>query len=115
MAVCNLSSDLSAAHHRATAGSGGRSTRNWRISAGSSGSATEMEDHRDRHWCREEARRIEDAIDVEGFVERVGFASCLTDARRPGPSLYIAVCGRRDAVMPRNVQTDPEASQTWLL
>jgi hypothetical protein len=74
-----------------------------------------MEDHRDRHWCREEARRIEDAIDVEGFVERVGFASCLTDARRPGPSLYIAVCGRRDAVMPRNVQTDPETSLTWTL
>jgi hypothetical protein len=25
------------------------------------------------------------------------------------------VCGRRDAVMPRNVQKDPEASHTWLL
>jgi len=39
----------------------------------------------------------------------------MTDARRPGPSLYIAVCGRRDAHMPRNVQKDPESSQTWLL
>ena len=39
----------------------------------------------------------------------------MTDARRPGPSLYISVCGRRDAVMPRNVQTDPEAAQAWLL
>jgi hypothetical protein len=39
----------------------------------------------------------------------------MTDSRRPGPSLYIAVCGRRDAVMPRNVQTDEEASHTWLL
>jgi hypothetical protein len=29
--------------------------------------------------------------------------------------LYVAVCGRRDAIMPRNVQKDPEASQTWLL
>jgi hypothetical protein len=27
----------------------------------------------------------------------------------------LAVCGRRDAVMPRNVQKDPEASLTWLL
>ncbi len=27
----------------------------------------------------------------------------------------MAVCGRRDAVMPRNVQKDPEASHTWLL
>jgi hypothetical protein len=45
----------------------------------------------------------------------VGFAACMTDSRRPGPSLYTAVCGRRDAVMPRNVQKDPEASTTWLL
>ena len=52
---------------------------------------------------------------AERFIERVGFAACLTDSRRSGPSLYVAVCGRRDAVMPRNVQTDPEASQTWLL
>ena len=35
--------------------------------------------------------------------------------RRPGPSLYVAVCGRRDAVMPRNVQKDGEASLTWNL
>ena len=27
----------------------------------------------------------------------------------------MAVCGRRDAVMPRNVQKDPEASLTWEL
>jgi hypothetical protein len=39
----------------------------------------------------------------------------MTDARRPGPSLYVAVCGRRDAHMPRNVQKDPESSLTWLL
>jgi hypothetical protein len=29
--------------------------------------------------------------------------------------LYVAVCGRRDAVMPRHVQKDPEASLTWVL
>jgi hypothetical protein len=45
----------------------------------------------------------------------VGFAACLTDARRPGPSLYVAVCGRRDAVLPRHVQKDPETSLTWTL
>ena len=39
----------------------------------------------------------------------------MTDCRRPGPSLYVAVCGRRDAVMPRNVQKDPEAALTWML
>jgi hypothetical protein len=75
----------------------------------------EIEDYRDEHWCREGTRQIETALDAERFVERIGFTACLTDSRRPGPSLYVAVCGRRDAVMPRNVQKDPEASLTWLL
>ena len=75
----------------------------------------EWEEHRDRAWNREGARAIESAPEAERFVERAGFAACLTDSRRPGPSLYVAVCGRRDAVMPRNVQKDPEASHTWLL
>jgi len=74
-----------------------------------------IEDHRDTHWCREDMRRIETAYEAERFIERVGFAACMTDARRPGPSLYVAVCGRRDAVMPRNVQKDPESSLTWTL
>ena len=75
----------------------------------------EFEDYRDERWCREGTRQVETALDAERFIERVGFAACLTDSRRPGPSLYVAVCGRRDAVMPRNVQKDPEASLTWVL
>jgi hypothetical protein len=75
----------------------------------------EFEDHRDERWCREGTRQVETALDAERFIERAGFAACLTDSRRPGPSLYVAVCGRRDAVMPRNVQKDPEASLTWQL
>lgn len=75
----------------------------------------EIEDFRDARWQREETRRVDSAFDAERFVERVGFCACLTDSRRPGPSLYVSVCGRRDAVMPRHVQKDPEASQTWLL
>src|SRR4051812_30733390 len=74
-----------------------------------------IEEFRDRRWCREDARRIDTASDAERFIERIGFAACMTDARRPGPSLYIAVCGRRDAVRPRNVQTDPESALTWQL
>jgi hypothetical protein len=74
-----------------------------------------IDEHRDTHWRREEIRPVQTVFDAEQFIERVGFAACLTDARRPGPSLYVAVCGRRDAVMPRNVQTDPEASLTWNL
>ena len=75
----------------------------------------EIEDFRDERWRREGARQVGTAHAAERFVEDVGFAACLTDARRPGPSLYVAVCGRRDAVMPRNVQKDEEASLTWTL
>jgi hypothetical protein len=75
----------------------------------------DIEDFRDGRWRREGARQVETAFEAERFIEQVGFAACLTDSRRPGPSLYGAVCGRRDAVMPRNVQKDPEASLTWVL
>ncbi len=75
----------------------------------------DIEDYRDQRWCREGTRQVETAFDAERFIEQAGFAACLTDSRRPGPSLYVAVCGRRDAVMPRNVQKDPEASLTWVL
>jgi hypothetical protein len=75
----------------------------------------EIEEYRDQRWCREGARQVETAFGAERFIEQVGFAYCLTDARRPGPSLYVAVCGRRDAVMPRHVQKDPEASLSWSL
>jgi hypothetical protein len=75
----------------------------------------DIEDFRDQQWCREGARQIDSAFAAERFIERVGFAACMTDVRRPGPSLYVAVCGRRDAVMPRNVQTDEEASLAWRL
>lgn len=75
----------------------------------------DIEEHRDRCWRREGARQVASPADAERFVEQVGLSACLTDSRRPGPSLYVAVCGRRDAVMPRNVQKDPEASLTWRL
>ena len=75
----------------------------------------DIEDYRDARWCRESMRQVSSPIDAERFIERVGFAATLTDSRRPGPSLYIAVCGRRDAVTPRNVQTDPEVSLSWHL
>src|SRR5215216_5096436 len=74
-----------------------------------------IEEYRDARWCREGTRQIERAYDAERFIEQVGFAACMTDSRRPGPSMYVAVCGRRDAVLPRNVQTDEETSLTWRL
>jgi hypothetical protein len=75
----------------------------------------DIEEYRDARWWREATRQISTSFDAERFIEQVGFAASLTDSRRPGPSLYVAVCGRRDAVMPRNVQKDPEAALTWNL
>jgi len=74
-----------------------------------------IESFRDRSWRREPDLRIEDPLAAERFIEQVGFCASLTDSRRPGPSLYIAVCGRRDAHMPRNVQKDPESSLAWTI
>ncbi|HEV7860851.1 MAG TPA: crosslink repair DNA glycosylase YcaQ family protein [Pyrinomonadaceae bacterium] len=75
----------------------------------------EIEAHRDRMWRREPELRVEDANEAERLINDVGFCSAMTDARTPGPSLYIAVCGRRDAYMPRNVQKDQESSLTWTI
>ncbi len=75
----------------------------------------EIETYRDRMWRREPESQIENALVAEKFIEQVGFVGAMTDARRPCPSLYIAVCGRRDAFMPRNVQKDPESSLAWRL
>jgi hypothetical protein len=75
----------------------------------------EIELYRDRRWHREEALKIDSAEEVEAMVEELGFCLGLTDARLPMPSVYIAVCGRRDAFMPRTVQKDVEASRAWVL
>ena len=75
----------------------------------------EVEAFRDRAWRREPEARVETAAEAEKLVESAGFCATMTDSRRPGPSLYVAVCGRRDAHMPRNVQKDPESSLTWVL
>jgi|SRR4030095_4457251 hypothetical protein len=75
----------------------------------------EVEVYRDRAWRRDPENRVDDVYAAEQFVDHVGFCEALTDSRRPGPSLYVAVCGRRDAHMPRNVQKDPESSLAWTI
>jgi hypothetical protein len=74
----------------------------------------EIEAYRDQAWRRTPELHVETAIEAEQLIEQAGFCAALTDSRRGGPSLYIAVCGRRDAYMPRNVQKDPEASLAWV-
>jgi len=75
----------------------------------------EIEEYRDGHWHREGQGLVQTPAQGERFIESVGFATCFSDSRQPGPSLYVAVCGRRDAIIPRNVQKDPETSHTWTL
>jgi hypothetical protein len=75
----------------------------------------EIEKYRDRKWRREEILKIETASQVEEMVEDLGFCLGLTDSRTNLPSVYIAVCGRRDAHTPKNVQKDIETSLAWVL
>lgn len=75
----------------------------------------EVEAFRDRKWRREDSLKVDRAEEVEAMVNDLGFCLGLTDARKGLPSVYVAVCGRRDAHMPRNVQKDFEASRAWVL
>ncbi len=75
----------------------------------------EIEQIRDKKWRREEISKVETAAQVEALVEDLGFCLALTDSRTNLPSVYIAVCGRRDAHSPRNVQKDFEMSLAWTL
>jgi hypothetical protein len=75
----------------------------------------EIERYRDRKWRREDPLKIDSVQELETMVEDLGFCLGLTDFRKRLPSVYIAVCGRRDAHLPRNVQKDYEASRAWVL
>lgn len=75
----------------------------------------EIEQYRDRKWRREESLKVDSADEVEAMVEDLGFCLGLTDVRKNMPSVFVAVCGRRDAHTPRNVQKDYEASRAWVL
>ena len=75
----------------------------------------EVENFRDKKWRREETLKVQTAMDVERMVEDLGFCLALTDSRTNLPSVYIAVCGRRDVHSPQNVQKDVEMSLAWTL
>jgi hypothetical protein len=50
----------------------------------------EFEEYRDHHWRREATRSIETAVEAEQFIERTGFAACLTDSAGHTSSLASA-------------------------
>jgi len=74
-----------------------------------------LEQLRDHILRRIPERRVETIEDAYYFIEEVGFCHLMTDGRDNMPSLYVAVCGRRDVRLPRNVQSDAETSLTWHL
>ena len=74
-----------------------------------------IEKYRDDKWRRLEGIRLRTPEDVEAMVRDVGFCLALTDVRTNMPSVYVGVCGRREAHMPRNVQKDEESSKAWVL
>ena len=75
----------------------------------------EIEQFRDKKWRREEISKVETATQVEALIEDLGFCLALTDSRTNLPSVYLAVCGRRDAHSPKNVQKDYEKDLAWTL
>ena len=75
----------------------------------------EIEKYRDKKWRREEILKVDSAVKAEDLVNDIGFCWALTDSRTPLPSVYIAVCGRRDVHAPKNVQKDVEMSLAWTL
>ncbi|MER3431306.1 MAG: hypothetical protein C4325_08235 [Blastocatellia bacterium] len=74
-----------------------------------------IEQYRDRLWRRDASLRLRTVEDLEAMVEDLGFCLAMTDERKKMPSVYIAVCGRRDAHLPRNVQKDEESRAAWIL
>ena len=74
-----------------------------------------IELYRDKLWRRTESGKITTPPEAEQLIGELGFCYTLTDFRKKMPSLFIAVCGRRDVYSPKNPQKDPESSLAWLL
>lgn len=74
-----------------------------------------IQKYRDKKWRREETLKVSTASHVEQMVNDIGFCLTLTDSRTVLPSVYVAVCGRRDVHAPKNVQKDEECSLAWVL
>lgn len=74
-----------------------------------------IQKYRDKKWRREETVKVGTAAQAEAFIEDIGFCLTLTDSRTSLPSIYVAVCGRRDVHTPANVQKDEETSRAWVL
>ena len=74
-----------------------------------------VEEYRDRNGGAKNRCGSKPPPRSKRWSRSLAFASGSRTCGKNLPSVYIAVCGRRDAHMPRNVQKDYEASKAWVL
>jgi hypothetical protein len=78
-------------------------------------SIEDLEQRRDRRFCRRPRLRVHNARTALQFIEDVGFCLVFTNRTQQLPCLWVAVCGRRDPVFPQHSHHDPELMLTWNL
>jgi len=74
-----------------------------------------VESWRDRSFRRLPALKVRGERSALQFVNAVGFCFTLSHFGLPVPSLYVAVCGRRNPRWPRRTHHDAEIGLTWNL
>ena len=74
-----------------------------------------VEAWRDRSFRRLPALKVRGERSALQFVNAVGFCFTLSHFGLPVPSLYVAVCGRRNPRWPRRTHHDAEIGLTWNL
>jgi hypothetical protein len=78
-------------------------------------SIEDLEQRRDRRFCRRPRLRVHNERTALQFIEDVGFCLVFTNRTQQLPCLWVAVCGRRDPVFPQHSHHDPELMLTWNL
>ncbi len=78
-------------------------------------SLAQLEQLRDRTLRRLPALRVHGATRALRFINEVGLASLFATRGLNLPSLWVAVCGRRDPRFPHHSHHDPEVGLAWNL
>ncbi|MBI1817366.1 MAG: hypothetical protein HYR72_20525 [Deltaproteobacteria bacterium] len=74
-----------------------------------------LEARRDRTFRRLPRLRVQGARRALTFLNQAGLASLFATRALNLPSLWVAVCGRRDPQFPHHSHHDPEVSLAWRL
>ena len=78
-------------------------------------SLDDLEQLRDHTFRRLPALRVQGPVRAVRFINDVGMASLFATRGMNLPSLWVAVCGRRDPQFPHHSHHDPEVSLAWNL